>query len=230
MRTEVDQYDIIYINWDQGRDDLRRNAFLLQDIIEWVNSVKTDPSVLNVVLGQSMGGVIARYTLATMEQDNDPTTNHDASLYISHDAPHQGANTPLGVQFFARHMINEYVSTPLGDLDLPAANGTVSIGELEDAFNSMASRQLLSNTINNNFTIDNTVFDEWQIELRNLGYPQLTRNIAISNGSHCAGQHPKERDIDGNVTTLLDPQDELLHLSGDFAPTVLTDIIVDQLG
>ena len=69
-RREIDDYDIIYVNWNSGGDDMRRNAALLKDIITWVNEVKTTANQ-NVVLGQSMGGIIARYTLASMEQDPD---------------------------------------------------------------------------------------------------------------------------------------------------------------
>jgi len=29
LRNEIDNFDIIYVNWDNGRDDLRRNALLL---------------------------------------------------------------------------------------------------------------------------------------------------------------------------------------------------------
>lgn len=223
LRNEIDDYDIIYINWDQGRDDLRRNAALLQDIIEWVNDVKTTTNQ-NVVLGQSMGGVIARYTLVKMEQD--VTLDHDTSLYISHDAPHQGANIPLGIQYFARHMGDQFVSTPAGDIDLPAANGSITIEDIDGVLNDMGTKQLLANHINPNLSLDNSVFDAWQTQLQNKGYPQLTRNIAISNGSHCAGPHIAETNENGTPISFLDTQDELLYLGGDFSPTGLTDVIL----
>jgi len=216
LRGEIDQYDIIYINWNQGRDDLRRNAALLQDIINWVNETKTT-AAQNVVLGQSMGGVIARYTLASMEQDNDPNTNHDTSLYISHDAPHQGANIPLGIQYFARHLTDQFVSTPLGDMDLPAAQGSVTLEQINEVFNSTGTKQLLANNISSSFSLNNTEFESWQTELQNLGYPQQTKNIAISNASHCANDQ------------LLSAQDELLFLSGNFGPTVFGDFLINNV-
>lgn len=63
-------YDIIYVDWENGVDFLERNAFALESVIEWVNTEKnrvgsTEP---NVILGQSMGGVIARWALADMEE------------------------------------------------------------------------------------------------------------------------------------------------------------------
>lgn len=213
LGAEIANYDIIYVNWDQGRDDLRRNALLLEDIITWVNQEKDANATQNVVIGQSMGGVIARYALAGMEQD--PNLNHDTSLYISHDAPHQGANIPIGIQYFARHMADQFVSTPVGDMALPVAEGSVSINDINNVFNSQGTRQLLANNINGSFNLDNNAFNTWQSELQLRGYPQQTRNIAISNGSHCANEQ------------LVGPQEELLYLSGSVEPTILLDAIIN---
>lgn len=87
LRSALFYYDIVYVNWLDGTDDMRRNAYLLEDIIEWVNAQKASSGSVepNVVLGQSMGGVIARYALRDMENKGK---NHDTRLYISHDAPH----------------------------------------------------------------------------------------------------------------------------------------------
>lgn len=213
LEAEINNYDIIYVNWDNGRDDIRRNALLLEDIITWVNSIKTSTNQ-NVVLGQSMGGLIARYALANMEQD--PNQDHDTRLYISHDAPHQGANIPISIQYLARHLADEFVSTPVGDFDLPAAGGgSVTINDINNVFNSIGTRQLLANNINASFNLDNNAFNSFQTDLQAKGYPQQTRNIAISNGSHCAN--------DQEIQAL----QELLYLSGDIEPTILLDAIIN---
>ena len=80
------QYDIIYVDWNNGVDFLQKNAFALEAVIAWVNSVKIGTEK-NVVLGQSMGGVIARYALADMEQSS---LDHKTRLFVSHDAPNKG--------------------------------------------------------------------------------------------------------------------------------------------
>jgi hypothetical protein len=215
LGAEINNFDIIYVNWDKGRDDLRRNALLLEDIITWINSIKTTTNQ-NVILGQSMGGVIARYALADMEQN--PNLNHDTRLYVSHDAPHQGANIPISIQYLARHLADQFVSTPVGDIDLPAAGGgSVTISDIQNVFNSTGTKQLLANNINGSFNLDNSTFTTWQTELQSKGYPQLTRNIAISNGSHCANMQE------------IGLQDELLYLSGDIEPTILLDLIINYV-
>ncbi len=66
------QYDIVYVNWRNGTDYLQRNALVLEEVIRWVNANK-QPLVggalqPNVVLGSSMGGVIARMALGRMDR------------------------------------------------------------------------------------------------------------------------------------------------------------------
>ena len=196
LRGEIDTYDIIYINWDQGRDDLRRNALLLEEIITWVNDEKVDGAEQNVVLGQSMGGVLARYALANMEEESD--LDHDTRLYISHDAPHQGANIPIGIQFFARHIANEFIDTPAGGAEISAGTGgSASIEEINNLFNQPGTQQLLSTYVDSSLNIDNTAFDDWQTELQSKGYPTQTRNIAISNGSFCG--NPQDYDYNASL-------------------------------
>jgi hypothetical protein len=66
LESEMNTYDIIYVDWNNGVTFLQRNAYVLQEVIKWVNDNKTT-TTQNVVLGQSMGGLIARYALKDME-------------------------------------------------------------------------------------------------------------------------------------------------------------------
>jgi hypothetical protein len=210
LEDEIDTYDIIYVDWNNGVTFLQRNAFVLQEVIKWVNDNKTTTTP-NVVLGQSMGGLIARYALKDMENRGLP---HDTRLYVSHDAPHLGANTPVSVQMSARHLRNLYVNTPVplvtGEIIVPliynfaegfssiinffGGNTTVPpfITPLQ-AFSladTPATRQMTYNWVNFSSGIDTTIHDAWQQDLANIGYPAGTlakpiRNIAIANGSEC---------------------------------------------
>lgn len=124
-------YDLIYIDWVRGMADMRDNSRVLEEVIKWVNAQKviSDSTEPNVLLGQSMGGVIGRYTLARMEQEDK---THDVRLFIAHDSPMQGANTPLAFQHFAIHMKQEYASTPLawlsGEVLIPIGFGLTELG------------------------------------------------------------------------------------------------------
>lgn len=178
-----ESFDIIYVNWDHGTDWLQRNAFVLEEVIRWVNTIKEDDAAPNVVLGQSMGGVLARYALRNMENHNE---DHDTSLYISHDAPHQGAHVPPGALYMARHVINEVITLPIGDIFVSLASGSLPVHELRELIDQPAVKQLLVNYVDQNYEIDNEEHMAWQSELKTMGYPQLTQNIALGNGSHCA--------------------------------------------
>jgi hypothetical protein len=176
-------YDIIYIDWDNGVDYLQRNAYALEEVIKWVNSVKQGNEP-NVVLGQSMGGVISRWALADMEERG---MNHDTRLFISHDAPQQGANVPIAAQYMYRQVQNQFINTSAGVL--------VSLfSDIEEPFKLLdtpAARQMLKNRAVNNYSLNNSSHTSFYNELKNKGlngssgYPINSRNIAVSNGSEC---------------------------------------------
>lgn len=181
------QYDIIYVDWDNGVDYLQRNAFALEEVIKWVNEQKAlaNSTEKNVVLGQSMGGVIARYALADMEQN---TLIHDTRLFVSHDAPQQGANIPVSIQYMFRHLTNLYnqFSTPFGVIQV------INVPFLENSLlDQPATKQMLMNLSNSNYIVDSNFSNTFYNELRNKGvansggYPVNSRNIAISNGAEC---------------------------------------------
>jgi hypothetical protein len=212
--TAID-YDVVYVNWDNGTDYLQRNAYVLQAVIDYVNANKTG-SEPNLVLGQSMGGVIARYALRDMENRSE---SHDTSLYISHDAPHQGAHIPLGLLYMARHAVDQFIETPLGDFNIPVnETGNVTLGSVGDLLDAPGVQQMLINNVNSNLQVDNTMHDTWQNELRLMGYPQQTRNIALSNASHCA------------ETQGLFSNEELMNITFDGNTSGLTDLILFATG
>ncbi|MGC1472339.1 MAG: T9SS type A sorting domain-containing protein [Psychroserpens sp.] len=213
------QYDLIYIDWVRGMADMRDNSKVLEEVIEWVNAQKVGNEP-NVLLGQSMGGVIGRYTLARMEnaQTNDPNApDHDVRLFIAHDSPMQGANTPLAFQHFSAHMKEEYVSSPLiwatGEVLVPIGYGLAQIGsDLLNVFGANTSvpsfvtpSQLLSIQDQtaarqlNYWSAYSTLFGQhaqtrsenlaWQQTLSAEGWPTQSRNIAISNGNECGADN-----------------------------------------
>lgn len=212
-------YDLIYIDWVRGMADLRDNSRVLEEVIGWVNDQKAlnGSTEQNVLLGQSMGGVIGRYTLARMEnaQTNNPNApDHDVRLFVAHDSPMQGANTPLSTLHFFEHMQEEYVSTPIAylffDVLIPVGLGLAQLGEnflnsfdgnndnipewilpsqLLSLQDRMASRQLnYWSVLSGPFQIHEqtrSLNQSWQQTLENEGWPTQSRNIAISNGNEC---------------------------------------------
>ncbi len=88
-------YDLVFIDFNDGADDIVRNAAIVQEVINLVNANKVNDDRFgdilqqNVVMGLSMGGLCARYALANMTK-NFPGTPTETRLMITHDSPHRG--------------------------------------------------------------------------------------------------------------------------------------------
>lgn len=165
-----------------GGDYIQRNAMVLVELINQINATKVGTEK-NVIIGPSMGGLIARYGLRYMEMNS---LTHDTRLYISFDAPHNGANIPIGFQ----HLFNYMANGPLGDATVQAL--------VDSMLKSSASREMLIDQYEAHlqagsaFEFDPAVVlptgkpgfrNAFQGELDAMGFPQLTRNVAISNGA-----------------------------------------------
>ncbi|MFM7024179.1 MAG: T9SS type A sorting domain-containing protein [Flavobacteriales bacterium] len=180
-------YDIVLVSYDNSMDDMEKNAMSAVKIIDYVNSM-TPPTSRNVVMGISMGGLIARYSLMYMENLN---IDHRTKLYISFDTPHQGANLPIGDQAF---------------IDYFQGNGIYA-----DALKSQAAKQLLIYNYYSN-TIPSTERNAFNQKLIAMGdYPSAVglRKIAISNGSGAGYERSGQKDVEPSGN-LLNPGDKMI--------------------
>ncbi len=185
LNNEIDikGYDIVFIDFDEATDYMENNSALVQSAITYVNGVKTTTNP-NVVLGLSMGGVIARHALRTMEINSIP---HDTRLFINMDGPQQGANFPLGLQAIAKHISTARFKIFNATL-INFSDAFEGIGTAYQILETPAVKQLLIYRYDDPYilNIDNSIHDNFYSNLRNnLGYPTQTRNVSISNGSEC---------------------------------------------
>jgi hypothetical protein len=225
------QFDIVYVDWEDGTDNIKKNALLLKQVIREVNARKVAGADKNVVLGQSMGGLVARWALKDMEQNNE---NHQTKLFISHDSPHLGVNVPLSFQYLARHLRDLYLKTGITAATVEfvqflsgGVRPTYALGMADQP----AARQMLINYVNGNNQIDNTIHDQWQNELKAKGYPQgfagnPLKVIAISNGNQCGSSQTLSAGsslvyINGKLNT---------RFLGDIAGQYLAPLIGGLLG
>ena len=102
------QYDLVYIDFKHNTDDIRRNAVLFQEVVRWVNELKRQngSTEQNVVMGQSMGGLISRYGLAQMVRNRE---NPQVRLLVLHDSPQRGAYSPVGTQSLTRALDKPFI-------------------------------------------------------------------------------------------------------------------------
>lgn len=191
-------YDVIILNFptytrpstttviDGGADYIQRNAMILVELLNTINAVKVGTEK-NVVIGPSMGGLIARYALRYMEQN--PPLNHDTRLYISFDAPHQGANVPIGMQHLFNYMANNTIS-PITAVQ-PIVNGMLKSPAARQMLIDQFEGHLQSGSATEWQTGAATLFpngspnyrNAFQNELNTMGFPTTVRNIAIANGA-----------------------------------------------
>lgn len=176
-------FDIVYLNFTDATTDIRRNARLLEYLIQWVNQKKNlnGSTEKNVVMGASMGGLVACYGLRDMEIRG---INHDTKLYGSFDTAHLGVNAPLGFQAAIRYMAGLSVEGIQVPKLLPA------LGYALNTINSTAVQQMLIYQWQGNgsgITVNNTPHTSFLTEYSSMGMPRLwgIRNIAVANGSEC---------------------------------------------
>jgi len=176
---DFSQYDIVYVDNKIGTDDIRRNAKLFEQAIDWVNAHKAVGNQPNVVMGLSMGGLVARYALRSMEVAGK---DHQTWKFISVDAPHKGANVPVSVQAAVRQLEEldlkvffvKIVSLPDVNKDLKGA---------VDLLNSKAAKQMLVYQVTKDLTYNNSEYTAFMQEYDNLGFPQQCQNVAIADGN-----------------------------------------------
>lgn len=186
---DIAGYDLVFVDFNDGADDIVRNAAVVQEVINRVNANKVNDTRFgnihqqNVVMGLSMGGLCARYALANMTK-NFPATPTETRLLITHDSPHRGANVPLGLQYMIRMM---------GNVQLFGYNVYDIYPDYDDAIGLLdapATQQLLLyRATTANAFVNNTFLDATYRPMItfNTFDPQPTyRFIATANGNECA--------------------------------------------
>ena len=187
---EVKGYDVIFLDLHQNNGYIQNNAYLLQKLIDDVNNINGVDSI--VVFGVSMGGLIARYAIADMEQDGK---NHRVKLYGSIDSPHRGANIPLGMQYIGQVLDLEpmkYVNTNLVTIQLISGQDTLNVGQTTTLFEILEtlSSSFLNGSNNNLEDLSNTFksLDELQKTSQSPAARQMllvqSEDLTILNASN----------------------------------------------
>jgi hypothetical protein len=189
---------------DGGVDYIERNAMLLVELIQIINSQKIG-NEQNVVIGPSMGGLISRYALNYMENQS---LQHDTRLWISFDAPHHGANVPIGFQHLFNYLaFGLQLGGLVGDQSIVALQPVV-----EGMLKSPAARQMLTDqfephlangsnvNFNNNLKLPmahpfKNIFFNSMNALTTTGFPENVRKASIINGSGIGSPYPDKNNV-----------------------------------
>jgi pimeloyl-ACP methyl ester carboxylesterase len=165
-------FDIVILDFTRGNDYLQRNAFVLVALLERLR-IEVKGAAKTVVVGASMGGLIARYALSFMSSKG---LDHNTSLFVSFDAPQRGACIPLGLQHFM-----SYFSRYSGAESLRQ--------QIAKTLDSVASRQMLVYHYlwgggDNDKAQPDPLRTRMLKELEDYGsYPRGVTKVAVANGS-----------------------------------------------
>ncbi|MBN2185109.1 MAG: T9SS type A sorting domain-containing protein [Candidatus Krumholzibacteriota bacterium] len=160
-------FDVVILDFTDATDYVQLNSFVLVELIEQVQSMIL-PNRTIAVAGASMGGLCARYALAYMETYG---IDHRVRNFISFDAPHEGANIPLGVQYWLDFFsgLSDSAADILSRLNRPAARQMLVYHYTDPAGATGQSDPLRAEML-----ADFAVVGE---------YPENLRKVAIANGS-----------------------------------------------
>ncbi len=198
----ADGYDAVVLDFTEATEPIQRNAFVLTELLEQVETL-IGPGRSVALVGASMGGLVSRYALLWLENQ---TAGHNVRTFVSFDSPQTGANIPLGLQHW------------LVFFQAEAEDAAYLLARL----NTPASRQML--VYHHLATVGTTagadpMFAAFQADLASLGgWPAQVRLVAVVNGSGEAqdqGFAPGDQliryeyrsllaDIDGNVWAVPD--------------------------
>jgi hypothetical protein len=173
-------FDIIILDFKKGGAKIQENAMVLRALIDTINN-RTKPNNELVIIGASMGGLIVRYALSYMEDNNE---DHHTRLFISFDTPHQGAYVPLSAQHLLFQIMKAKNTLWLFNYSFPKI-----LTQQFKKIDSDAAKQMLvyhcSATSNNKANPHQLRLDFINdlVSLSNNGYPQYCRKIAVSEGS-----------------------------------------------
>jgi hypothetical protein len=163
----ADGYDAVVLNFTDATDYLQRNAFVLADLLQEIRDI-TGPQTTVALAGASMGGLVSRYALSYMETNG---WSHSVRTFLSFDAPHLGADIPLGIQYWVNFFSSQSSDAAqfLSLLNRPAARQML-VYHYTDPAGSTGQPDPLRGT----FAADLAALGDW---------PSQPRLVAIANGS-----------------------------------------------
>jgi len=155
--------DAVVLNFTDATDDLLRNAQVLIALEQTVE--QTAPGATVAMVGPSMGGLLGRYALAYMETHG---IGHRVRTLFSFDAPHGGADIPLGIQHWTDFF----------------ADRSADAAFLRDRLNTAGARQMLLYHFSQPGAAPDPIRATWNTALAATGdWPQAPRLLGVANGS-----------------------------------------------
>ncbi|MCC5878201.1 MAG: hypothetical protein JJU11_18435 [Candidatus Sumerlaeia bacterium] len=164
-------YDIIFVDFQSNRGDLKKNANYVKLLIQYLNEeLESNESTEQLVLlGMGTGAIASRIALREMELEG---CCHNTRVYTSFDGPHNGLNIPLGLQAFFQR-----INTDLSyETNISGIKNIIPISKMTEStvFAQLGVYQIQS--------YNAAIRDSFQAYLDVLGYPRHTQNFTLQMG------------------------------------------------
>ena len=162
-----DGFDAVVLNYTDATVAIEQNAYVVTELLRQVQNA-LDPLTSVALVGPSMGGLCTRYALAYMETHGLP---HRVRTWVSFDAPHKGADIPLGLQYWISYFASQSTSAAafLTVLNRPAAREML-LYHLTTPPGTTGQRDPLADSLAASFA----AVGNW---------PSLPHRVAVANGS-----------------------------------------------
>jgi len=155
-------YDVILLGYGNGMDLIQNTAQVAVACIQ--EAMRRTPNPL-VVGGVSMGGLVTRYALASMETLGMP---HNTRIFFTVDTPHRGAYSNVCDQWFAQYFSS---SSKLAEL-------------MAFTLDAPANQQFVMTWVHEGVAMISPLRRQFLEALEQVGnYPRQPRRLAIASGS-----------------------------------------------
>ena len=162
-------FDFIYVDWEESGEYIQANAYTLIEILKYINRNLAPGASQAILVGHSMGGLVSRYALKTMENRN---ITHNVGAYVSYDSPHLGANVPLGILYGFYGVLDFLDEKDILDAVLDRFTSLDDLLELgQQIAYSTSAQQMLVNYVDPAGYLNRSEHLRWQQELKQLGFP-----------------------------------------------------------
>jgi hypothetical protein len=161
-------YDAVVLDFASATAPIQRNAFVLTELLGMVRAA-VGPQRTSALIGASMGGLVSRYALGWLAQQQ---IESGVRTWIAFDSPQRGAVIPLGLQHWLDFFQDDAESAAflLSRLDTPAARQLLLQHHLATSGTTAAADPLRA---------------AFEADLQAVGLPPC-RRVAVANGSGAA--------------------------------------------
>ncbi len=215
-------YTFLVINWANSNLPIELNGDFLIQFIEHLKCRPKPNSDVHVtktpfvIIGTSMGGLVARYALLKMESPayyplcKINGVQHNTRLLITIDTPHDGANIPVAYQYLYKYAsLTTFAISPTAAFRF-AKYHTLLDGAATQMLKYHIATDLLAPLPVSTSSIgphpNKVAFDQLLASMGN--YPRFCKIVALSNGSWTGGRQIRPWDNSVRV-----PHDKLLDIN-----------------